>query len=435
VHAMQHSLDRIVSLFKPRTRAHHSSCSPPPSCALLLELVQVWYCSVVCQKTHWKGGGHKKVCKAASAVAGAGSGATTAIPRGSTGSAPRPPTASSAPAKKRTAAAFPAVASFIAAGGSDDGRACIICLESDPPPIQSGCACRGDAGLAHVECRILAAEHKQKSSGGLGGWQVCSTCGQLFEGAMALGLAEKLLLRVQGQPEFVNEWCFAALILSTALTNAGRHAEAEAVCRETMAALDRMGVNAPKISMTQLRTKLGNALNNQGKVAEAHVIFERCFAEYTELLGPDDMLTLDCARSLAHNLSRQGKHTEAVAILQDIARRSSRASGPENTATLDFMYRLAIALLAQGKHDEALAMYVEIMPVMKRVLGPDHVRVLQGLVSYAIALASCGRLVEAEAMLVETLPVMTRVLGAEHPSTRRTVERIAMVRELMNARN
>jgi hypothetical protein len=415
----------------------HSSCSTvrrPILCALLLKLVQVWYCSVECQKTHWKEGGHKKVCKAASAVAGAGSGATPA--RGSVvGATPRPPTASSAPAKKRTAAAFPAAASFTAAGGSDDGRACIICLESDPPPIQSGCACRGDAGLAHVECRILAAEHKQKSSGDINAWEACSTCGQRFEGAMAIGLAEELLQRVQGQPDEVSEWCFAATILSSALNNARRDAEAEAVCRKTMAALVQMGINAPKLSMTQLRTKLGSAINNQDRVAEAHVIFECCLAEYTELLGPNDMQTLDCAKSLANNLSRQGKHAEAVSILRDIARRSSRTSGPENTATLDFMYRLAIALLAQGKHDEALAMYVEIMPVMKRVFGPDHVIVLQVLVHHASALANCGRLVEAEAMLVETLPVVTRVLGAEHPSTRRTVERIAMVRGLMNARN
>jgi hypothetical protein len=389
--------------------------------------MQVSYCSVECQKTHWKEGGHKKVCKAASAVADAGSGATPA--RCSTGSAPRPPAAASAPAKKRTAAAFPAVASFTAAGGSDDGRACIICLESDPPPIQSGCACRGDAGLAHVECRILAAEHKQKSSGGLGGWESCSTCGQLFEGDTALGLGKELLRRVQGQPEFVVEFCFATTILSNALIGAGRHAEAETVCRETMVALNQMGLNAPKLSMTQVRTVLGNALFVQDKVAEARVIIERCLAEYTELFGPDDMLTLNCAKSLAIILSRQDKHTEAVAILRDIARRSSRTAGPENAATRDSMYRLANALLEQGKHDETLAIYVEIMPVMKRVLGPDHMIVSQCLVNYAMALACCGRLVEAVAMLVDTLPTVTRVLGPEHPLTRFTVEQIATVRE------
>jgi hypothetical protein len=34
---------------------------------------------------------------------------------------------------------------------------CIIRLDSDPPPIQSGCACRSDGGLAHVEYLIAKA--------------------------------------------------------------------------------------------------------------------------------------------------------------------------------------------------------------------------------------------------------------------------------------
>ena len=51
------------------------------------------------------------------------------------------------------------------ATASEDGS-CIFCLESSEGVIESGCACRGDAGLAHVQCRILAAEHKQKSTGG-----------------------------------------------------------------------------------------------------------------------------------------------------------------------------------------------------------------------------------------------------------------------------
>ena len=37
---------------------------------------------------------------------------------------------------------------------------CFICFDADasPAPIQSGCACRGEAGLAHVGCRVQAAE-------------------------------------------------------------------------------------------------------------------------------------------------------------------------------------------------------------------------------------------------------------------------------------
>ena len=67
---------------------------------------------------------------------------------------------------------------------------CIICLDADPEPIQSGCACRGDAGLAHVMGRVEAAVHRQKSTGSCEGWARCVTCEQIFNGAMLVGLVE-----------------------------------------------------------------------------------------------------------------------------------------------------------------------------------------------------------------------------------------------------
>ncbi len=43
--------------------------------------------------------------------------------------------------------------------------ACIVCLDSDPPPIQSGCACRSDTGLAHVGCLVEKAVAQQPHRG------------------------------------------------------------------------------------------------------------------------------------------------------------------------------------------------------------------------------------------------------------------------------
>jgi len=42
----------------------------------------------------------------------------------------------------------------------EDG-VCFVCLDTSPSPIQSGCACRGAAGLAHLCCRVQAAETDQ----------------------------------------------------------------------------------------------------------------------------------------------------------------------------------------------------------------------------------------------------------------------------------
>ena len=70
-----------------------------------------------------------------------------------------------------------------------DGGACIICLDTSPPPIQSGCACRGDSGLAHIACLVRAAASQQAQRGS-DGWRKCQTCKQDYTGAMQTGLAE-----------------------------------------------------------------------------------------------------------------------------------------------------------------------------------------------------------------------------------------------------
>ena len=49
--------------------------------------------------------------------------------------------------------------------GGDDHEQCIICLEHDPPPIQSGCACRGNAGLARADCLVKKAVSQQAQLG------------------------------------------------------------------------------------------------------------------------------------------------------------------------------------------------------------------------------------------------------------------------------
>ena len=67
--------------------------------------------------------------------------------------------------------------------------ACFICLDHDPAPVQSGCACRSDAGLAHVGCMVEKARW-QRAHGRDAAWRVCQTCNQGFTGTMRIALAD-----------------------------------------------------------------------------------------------------------------------------------------------------------------------------------------------------------------------------------------------------
>jgi hypothetical protein len=253
----------------------------------------VWYCSVECQKVHWKEGGHKQVCKALHEAIGAGD-AHGSGTRSSTASGPIAPTA--AEGRSATTTSRPAHATT---ANASDGGACIICLCDDPSPIQSGCACRGDAGLAHVDCRTQDAAHRMANSNQWDGWWKCGTCGQNFTAAMQLGLAEAWWSSARHLPN-ENERRLAAAKnnLAIALQSQGRYGEAETLYRETLAVRQRvLGSEHPDTLGTV--NNLANALWAQGKYGEAVTMFRETLAARQRVLGREHPDTLNTARNLA----------------------------------------------------------------------------------------------------------------------------------------
>eukprot|EP00037_Helgoeca_nana_P017728 m.168559 g.168559 ORF g.168559 m.168559 type:complete len:316 (-) comp24119_c0_seq1:862-1809(-) len=187
---------------------------------------QVRYCSSTCQTDHWRRGGHKSACKALRAKADA------AASRGWGGDTPTAPPAAAAavqPGDRVTLHGLVKVAELNGAcgvvqpeenwkgerimvqldtvtGGRDTVLAkpanftvlaterCTICLENSPPPIPSGCGCRGSAAFSHPECRVAAARHDETGES----WKRCATCLQSFGGRMAVVLALDILSGAEG---------------------------------------------------------------------------------------------------------------------------------------------------------------------------------------------------------------------------------------------
>ena len=147
---------------------------------------------------------------------------------------------------------------------------CIVCLDSDPPPIQSGCACRSDTGLAHVGCLIEKAVAQQPHRGNKVWWE-CQTCGQQFTGAMRTGLAEAWWSRVCDEAEESEERLAAADNLAQVRSRDGQYAEAERIHREVLGVMRRaLGEEHP-----HTLTSAGNLASSRGihgKYAEAERI-------------------------------------------------------------------------------------------------------------------------------------------------------------------
>ncbi len=230
---------------------------------------------------------------------------------------------------------------------------CTICLDGgdEPVPIQRGCACRGDAGLAHVAC---LAEVAARKSGGLHeGWLQCPTCGQRSTGAMDLGLQRALVHRMRTRPRHDSERLAAESNLGNALLDAGQYDEAAGVLARVLAAMKRAN-------------------------------------------GEDDEHTLLTATMLAATYHMQGRLAEAEELQVGVLEASQRVLGAEHPATLLNASNLAVMYIAQGRLTEAEALQVDTLEVSRRVLGAAHPRTVLTARGLAHTYTEQGRGADAE---------------------------------------
>lgn len=444
---------------------------------------QAMYCSVECQRAHWKKGGHKSACKRRQKAPeeGPGEGLESAYPNpgdivkvaglvkstalnGMRGTVqPRdtwkrddpmmwtvdrvnvlldtmpPKYVLLAPRNIIVVYAVPCdtctdestrstqEAGFAARGGH--GGTCTICLDSEPKPMQRGCACRGDAGLAHLHCLIRAAAHEQKSTRNIMAWSECGTCHQLFNGAISRGLAAEFLRRSEDHPENPMEFAVSASHASKTLLLASKFVEAEAFCRKKLATLQQMGCEDFCVNL--IRYQLAKAVGCQGRHAEAQDILERVLSDTVREHGKESMATLEVLTSQGDNLGGQGKFDAAILIHTRVLEVSVRKLGKAHVFTLACGIRLARSFVVSGEHAQAVELYRVYMPIMMRILGPEHNTTGLARLQYGRALMGLSQMVEAEVEFAEALRSLTRVYGAQHPITMSTAMMLSACRAKM----
>ena len=220
-----------------------------------------------------------------------------------------------------------------------DGGACIICLDTSPPPIQSGCACRGDSGLAHVACLARAAASQQAQRGSVA-WRQCQTCKQDYTGAMQTGLAEAWRSRVAGQAAESDERLAAENYLAMSLVPQGNAVEAEPMFRRLHEVMMRVhGAEDPETLTTA--NNLAESLSYQGKYADAERIQREVLEVRKRVLGAEHPDTLTTASNLAESLSYQGKYVDPERIHREVHGARKRVLGPEHPQTLTSAHTLA----------------------------------------------------------------------------------------------
>jgi tetratricopeptide (TPR) repeat protein len=134
-------------------------------------------------------------------------------------------------------------------------------------------------------------------------------------------------------------------------------------------------------------------------------------------IGAENPETVNSRDTLADALEGQGKYAEAEAEYRSVAKLREKLLGPEHPQTLASRSSLAKTLLAEGKDAEADMR--EVIRLREKVIGADHPDTLESCYDFASGLRHGGKIEEAKEFARRAAEGARKVLGPGHPSTRK----------------
>ncbi|MEM6672491.1 MAG: serine/threonine-protein kinase [Planctomycetota bacterium] len=164
---------------------------------------------------------------------------------------------------------------------------------------------------------------------------------------------------------------------------------------------------------------------------------ERRYAEslegYRVRLGHDDPTVLQAESNLAMSYASQGRLLEAEAALRRVVERRRALFSDDDLGTLSATAALAHVLTELARPEEALVLSRAALEGRKRVLGPDHVSTIGSMSATARILTRLGEEDEARALYEAGLELCLAVHGTTHSQTHTLRNNLALLE--LNAGN
>lgn len=204
--------------------------------------------------------------------------------------------------------------------------------------------------------------------------------------------------------------------------------EAERVCRQTLAARNRLlGRHHPHSVLTY--STLGSILHSQGRLEEAADALQDALRSSEEIHGHDARETTTIINNLALVLEDLGSLQEAEALIRRDIDACSRTLGEEHPDTIVSMANLAKLLTRSGRHVDAEGLWRRVLVAQEETLGTEHPKSASTRLSLAEALEGQSRHTEAVILLESVLSTRIRRLGPTHFDTVSAAMRLCDVLE------
>ena len=203
--------------------------------------------------------------------------------------------------------------------------------------------------------------------------------------------------------------------LSSALSEQGRHAEAETCAREGLR-LARSNHPRPHAIVARAWERLGAALVENGEPGAGTEALQAALQTALAIYGPRHRTTWGARERLANAQLAKGEYAEAEASYREILELQGPVLGAQHPDRGRTLGNLGAALYLQKKYEEAVAVDREALDVTRRAFGESHPRVAICLSNLGQALDAQGEANEARAALSRAIAIDRAAYGPDSPN-------------------
>lgn len=256
----------------------------------------------------------------------------------------------------------------------EDIDICFICLENTALRVRSGCACRGTAGVVHVECMVTAAQHlftNQKHSA----WYKCQICCENFTGDLRFRLAEAWVSKTQNKMEHDEERMCAQLNMANSLCEKGMFQNAACINNRMLTTVQR---NFGDEHMNTFITKsnIAQMLFDENKYEQGEKLLREVFEMQKKTLGSSDRHTLMTEEKLncimCVFLFNTGEYKKTEKLQKRTIEIRKLISGCDDRQIHRYDMMRAICFFRMGKYEIAEEIQRNVVVTEKRILGHKH---------------------------------------------------------------
>ena len=273
---------------------------------------------------------------------------------------------------------------------------CYICLEdgadSNNQPLLRNCACRGDAGWAHVAClaefaatKITEAQRNNGFSNSItiaSFWEKCPLCKTSYMQYMGVAMAEAFVKQYKHLPD-----THALRYSSLYSLGCNRHHNGDqdgalglfVRLQETCDILTSEGIDVRRVEANNLGM-IGAVSVQKNQFNDALVLLERQRELCVAVDGPNSQDVQDCNDMIAAVKERirmeEGGHQNGDPAAELVAARQNFKECREETTEPEKRFgsylSLIFALRNVQKYQECMEISDELLAKSRQTLGPDH---------------------------------------------------------------